>query len=413
MVCYFDYNRNMTELVRSAYLQRLKSYLSAPAVTVVTGLRRVGKSVLLRQLAGLLASESNVVYVDKESLAYDGLRTASDLLVHVEQECGGGSDGAYVIVDEVQEIEGWQPAVADLNAREGVKVVVAGSNASLLAGELATGLAGRYLSLSVFPLSLQEFADLYELTQGAVLARERLLDTYLTLGGLPGVLHTDLSDEVVLQMLRDVFNTIALRDVIARHHIRDAALFEAVTSFAFDTAGSPLSAKRIADVLRSRRRSVTVDTVLNYLRYLTDAFVLHEVPRFDIRGKRRLEVNNKYYVGDIGIRRGLLGRQAEDLSGLLENLVYLELRQRGFDVLVGNLGELEIDFLAMRGPARTYIQVAYVIESSTTLERELRPLLSAPDAYPRVLITMDALEPGRLEGVRWVNLLDFLLGGEL
>ena len=403
----------MIELARRGYLERLKRFLSAPAVTVVTGLRRVGKSVLLRQLATDLESDAKVVYVDKESLAFDGIRTAADLVDHVEQQSSGANEAAYLIVDEVQEIEGWERAVADLNSREGVRVVVAGSNASVLAGELATGIAGRYVSLSVYPLSLREFADLYELIQGATVARDRLLDTYLTFGGLPGVLHTDLSEEVVVQMLRDVFNTIALRDVIARHRVRDAALFEAVTSFAFDNVGSLLSAKRIADFLKSRRRSATVDTVLNYLRYLTDAFVFHEAPRFDIKGKRRLEVNSKYYVGDVGVRRGLVGRQTEDLSGLLENLVYLELRRRGFDVFVGNLGDLEIDFLAMNGAARIYIQVAYVMESSTTLQRELRPLLSVPDAYPRLLLSMDPLEPGRLEGVRWLNLLDFLLGGEL
>ena len=403
----------MHELRRSSYLERLRHYVSAPAVTVLTGLRRVGKSVLLRQFAAELEPQSTVVYVDKESLAFDHIRDAADLLDHVEKNTKGRNEAAYIIIDEVQQIVAWERAVADLNSREGVHVIVAGSNASLLAGELASGIAGRYVTLPVYSLSLGEFADLYELTQGNRVAKDRLLNTYLTFGGLPGVLHTDLSDEVVVQMLRDVFNTIAFRDVLARHQIRDAALFEAVTSFAFDNVGSLLSAKRIADFLKSQRRSATVDTVLNYLGYLKDAFVLHEASRYDIKGKRRLEVNSKYYVGDLGLRRGLVGRRVEDLSGLLENLVFLELRRRGFDVFVGNFGELEIAFVCERAESRTYVQVAYVIESAATLERELRPLLGVPDAYPRVLLSMDPLEPGRLEGVRWLNLVDFLLGTEL
>ena len=366
----------MHNLRRSSYLERLRHYVSAPAVTVLTGLRRVGKSVLLRQFAAELEPQSTVVYVDKESLAFDHIRDAAGLLDHVEKNTEGRNEAAYIIIDEVQQIVAWERAVADLNSREGVHVIVAGSNASLLAGELASGIAGRYVTVPVYSLSLGEFADLYELTQGNRVAKDHLLNTYLTFGGLPGVLHTDLSDEVVVQMLRDVFNTIAFRDVLARHQIRDAALFEAVTSFAFDNVGSLLSAKRIADFLKSQRRSATVDTVLNYLGYLKDAFVL-------------------------------------DLSGLLENLVYLELRRRGFDVFVGNLGDLEIDFVCERAESRTYVQVAYVIESAATLERELRPLLGVPDAYPRVLLSMDPLEPGRLEGVRWLNLVDFLLGAEL
>lgn len=380
---------------------------------MLTGLRRVGKSVLLRQFAAELEPQSTVVYVDKESLAFDHIRDAADLLDHVEKNTEGRNEAAYIIIDEVQQIVAWERAVADLNSRDGVHVVVAGSNASLLAGELASGITGRYVTLPVYSLSLGEFADLYELTQGNRVAKDHLLNTYLTFGGLPGVLHTDLSDEVVVQMLRDVFNTIAFRDVLARHQIRDAALFEAVTSFAFDNVGSLLSAKRIADFLKSQRRSATVDTVLNYLRYLKDAFVLHEASRYDIKGKRRLEVNSKYYVGDLGLRRGLVGRRAEDLSGLLENLVYLELRRRGFDVSVGNFGDLEIDFVCERAESRTYVQVAYVIESAATLERELRPLLGIPDAYPRVLISMDPLEPSGLAGVRRLNLVDFLLGAEL
>ncbi len=402
----------MTEIRRTSYLTTLRRFVGAPAITVVTGLRRVGKSVLLRQLADDLRDSGQVIYVDKESLEFESISSASSLVSYV-RTVAPLSSPRYVIVDEVQQIDGWERAVASLNGEDGVHVVISGSNASLLSGDLATRIAGRYLTLQVFPLTLPEYRELHHARFGSELRDSGLFELYLRTGGLPGVLHTDMSDLVVHQMLRDIFSTIALRDVIARHQIRQVSLFQAVALFGMDNVGSLVSAKRIADYLKSQRRSASVDTVLNYLAHLEEAFLFNRVDRYDIKGKRRFEVNSKYYLGDVGLRNGMLGYRESDVSGVLENLVYLELRRRGFSLSVGIVGNREIDFVAERESLLWYIQVSYRLDSRETIDRELSGFTSINDGYPRVLLTMDALQPRDFNGVHHRSVIDFLLGADL
>ena len=398
-------------LVRTFYLDRLRQFLTAPAIIAVVGLRRVGKSVLLRQFADALRPHQQVVYVDKESLEFDDIHTARSLVDLVDSRTRHDEPRA-VIVDEVQQIDDWERAAAALNSRERTKVIVSGSNASMLAGELATRIAGRYVTLQVFPLTLRELGELHRL-RGDDLDTDALLHRYLRYGGLPGLLHTDLSDMVLTQMLQDIFSTIAVRDIIRRHRIRNVSLFEAVTRFAMDNVGSLVSAKRIADFLKSQRRSTSVDTVLSYLAHLEEAFLLNTAHRFDIKGKKRLAVNQKYYLGDVGLRNGTIGYRDADIGGLLENLVYLELRRRGYAVTVGSAGGREIDFIAQDRRGLVYIQVAYLLESSSTIERELAAFTTLDDAYPRVLLSLDPHQPSDFSGVRHRSLAAFLLGEDL
>ncbi len=400
------------ELLRRHYLDRLRQFLDAPAITAVTGIRRAGKSVLLRQFAASLRDERQVVYVDKESFAFEPVRTARDLIDLVESTTRR-DERRVVIVDEVQQIADWERAVASLNGEQGSEVVISGSNATLLSAELATLIAGRYVTLQVFPLTLAEFGDLYRQRPGAAPGDAELLRLYLRIGGLPGLLHTDLSDAVVDQMLADMVNTIAVRDVIRRHRIRDVALFEAILRFAVDSVGSLVSAKRVADFLKSQRRTTAVDTVLNYLAHLADAFLLTPVSRFDLRGRRLLQVNQKHYLGDVGLRNGIVGYREADIGGVLENLVFLELRRRGYLVTVGVAGSQEIDFVAERRSGRCYVQVAYLLESPATIERELSAFSGVRDAYPRVLLTLDPHQPADFQGVRHQSLSDFLRGAPL
>ena len=400
------------EILRGGYLERLRQFLDAPVITAVTGIRRAGKSVLLRQFAASLRDERQVVYVDKESFAFDELRTARDLVDYVEAH-SRRAEPRVVIVDEVQQIAEWERAVASLNGEEYTQVVISGSNATLLSSELATLIAGRYVTLQVFPLTLREFGELYRQRAGATLSDADLFRLYLRIGGLPGLLHTDLSDRIVHQMLADMVSTIAIRDVIGRHRIRDVALLEAILRFAVDSAGSLVSAKRIADFMKSQRRKVAVDTVLNYLAHLGDAFLLAPVARFDLRGRRLLQVNQKYYLGDIGLRNGITGHRESDIGGVLENLVFLELRRRGYKVTVGVAGEREIDFVAERRSERWYVQVAYLLESPATIARELAAFAAVRDSYPRVLLSLDPHQPSDFEGVRHQSLTEFLRGAPL
>ncbi len=389
-------------------------------ITAVVGLRRVGKSVLLRQFAASLRGERQVVYVDLESLEFDQVRSARDLTDLVE-DATRPDRPRVVIVDEVQQVPGWERAAAALNSQERTQVVISGSNARLLSAELATHIAGRYVTLQVFPLTLAEFEELYRQRPGAGAApvdaaptdEAALLRRYLRLGGLPGLLHTDLSDLVVEQMLTDIVNTIFIRDVIRRHRIRDVALFEAIARFAVDSVGSLVSAKRIADFMKSQRRSAAVDTVLNYLAHLGDAFLLNAVQRQELRGRKLLQVNHKYYLGDVGLRNGIAGYRESDVGGVLENLVYLELKRRGYRVTVGVAGSREVDFVAESGAGRCYVQVAYLLDSRATIERELSAFAAVADAYPRVLLTLDPYQPADFAGVSHRSLADFLRGAPL
>lgn len=406
----------MVFIERSEYLETLLRYTQSPSIVVVTGLRRVGKSVLLRQLVERLGETGTVVYIDKEDLTFDMIRTAGDLTGYVTkrlEHSGTTSRDVWVVVDEVQLIDEWERGVAAIHGRNGVRVVVSGSNATLLAGELASRLAGRYVSLRILPLSFREFGELYAQTQGERLDAAALFQLYRTMGGLPGLLHTDLSEDLVAQMQRDVYNTIALRDIVERHRIRDIAMFEAVTRFAMDNVGNLVSANRISGYMKSSGRHVTVDTVLNYLTFMSEAFILDRVVRFDMRGKRHLEVGFKYYVGDLGLRNGLMGTSRRWIGGDLENLVYHELLRRGYNLSIGTVGEVEIDFVAEKGDERHYIQVAYVMERAETVDREVRSLLAAPGAYPRTIISMDAVPPGGLNGVRHCSAFDFFSGAPL
>ena len=400
------------ELLREHYLDRLRQFLDAPAITAVTGIRRAGKSVLLRQFAASLREERQVVYVDKESFAFESVRTARDLIDLVESTTRR-DEPRVVIVDEAQQIADWERAVASLNGEEHTEVVISGSNATLLSAELATLIAGRYVTLQVFPLTLAEFGDLYRQRPGPAPDDAELFRLYLRIGGLPGLLHTDLSDAVVDQMLADRVSTIAIRDVIRRHRIRDVAQFEAILRFAVDSIGSLVSAKRIADFLKSQRRTAAVDTVLNYLAHLADAFLLTPVSRFDLRGRRLLQVNQKHFLGDVGLRNGIIGYRESDIGGVLENLVFLELRRRGYNVTIGVTGNQEIDFVAERRSGRCYVQVAYLLESPATIERELAAFATLRDAYPRVLLSLDLHQPGDLQGVRHQSLTEFLRGAPL
>jgi predicted AAA+ superfamily ATPase len=402
----------MIEIRRQHYLETLRRFAETPSIVAVVGLRRVGKSVLLRQFADEERSSRQVTYVDKESFDFEELRTAQDIILHVNATSRSGED-RLVVLDEVQQIEQWERAVASLNGEPRTSVIISGSNASLFSGELATRIAGRYLTLQVFPLTFAEFGQLHTMKTGVEISPDELLRLYLRIGGLPGLLHTDLSETVTYQMLGDIYNTIAVRDIISRHNIRDVPLFQDVTRFAMDNIGSPVSAKRIADFLSAQRRSASVDTVLNYLAYLDEAFLLNTVRRYALKGKRHLETNAKYYLGDIGLRNGVLGYREADIAGLLENLVYLELRRRGYRVAVGSADSREIDFVAEDRSGKMYIQVAYLLESRETIGRELKPFSLLDDAYPRYLLTLDPYQPRDLEGVRHRSLQRFLRGDSL
>ena len=394
-----------TIIERPSYMAKLAPFMGKGIIKVVTGMRRVGKSYILKMLS---ATHPGALYYDMESLEHEGLRNYRAFYENVKTRLAGKK--GLVLVDEVQEIQEWERALASLLAEDATDLVISGSNATLLSGEIATLLAGRSASFEVLPLSLSEFDRFYRGKNNSADDRFRL---YLRYGGLPGLHQLDFDDTALMQFLDAIFSAIALKDVIRRKNIRDIDLFERTVRFAFDNIGQLVSCKRIVDYLKSERRGASIETVANHLLALEEAFVLHQVRRWDIKGKRHLQISEKYYAGDVGLRHARIGWKDGDISGLLENLVYLELRRRAYTVSVGQLPDAEIDFIAESRDRAYYIQVSYHLDSPATLERELAPFKSLRDRFPCRLITMDPLQSRNFNGVEHLYLPDFLRGQDL
>jgi len=399
---------------RNKYVEQIGPFLNKPVVKVITGMRRAGKSCLVRLLIDKLVAEGvrrdQVIYVDKESYEFDAIRTYHDLAAHIKAVRPKGKGICHIFIDEIQEIEEWERIVADWSGQRDLDVVITGSNAHLLSGELATLLAGRYVEVQIFPLSFPEFRTFNGLQEADTGESFR---KFLRFGGLPG-LHEfgPLADSTFQPFVSGVYNTIMLKDIVRRHQVRHYALLEQVSRYVFDNIGNLTNASRINAFLKNQKLSVGVDTILNYMKWFADAHLTHRVLLYDIKGRRHLEVNEKHYISDLGLRTALLGYRADDIGGMLENVVCIELLRRGYRVSVGRLGNQEIDFVADRDGIKTYIQVAYLLPSRTTVERETTPLLSVKDNYPKLLLTLDREVGNDFEGVQRLYLPDWLNDGE-
>lgn len=397
---------------RPFYLDRIQTYLDKPIVKVITGMRRVGKSTLLTQVReGLLAKgipESQILSINKDLVAWDGIRDYQDLDRVVQERLAGQPGPRYLMVDEVQEIAGWEKAINSVLAQGLADILITGSNAHLLSAELATFLTGRYVEIPVYPLSFSEFLAFRRATQDPS-DRQACFRQFLRYGGLPGLHVLPMDDDQVFPFLNAILNTILLKDIVKRHAIRDVGHLERILSFAFDNCGSPVSARSIAAFFKNQQTRITADTVLSYLAHLCDAFLLLRTGRFEIKGKKHLEFLDKYYLGDLGLRHALFGYRDTDIGGLLENVVHLELLRRGYQVKVGVLDQAEIDFVAERHGERLYIQVAYLLAGPETIEREFGNLERIPDNYPKLVLSMDELGPNQRNGIRRQHLVDFLL----
>lgn len=400
------------EVAREPILAQLRRYHGKPLIKALTGMRRVGKSVALQHWHQELSRSNpscHILHIDKESPVWDHVREKADLW-RLAHELPSESP-RVLLLDEVQMIEGWEQALAALLA-ERFEIVVTGSNAKLLSSDLATLLAGRHVELPVWPLGFAEFLELRRRNASEPLDRDTEFARFLRYGGLPALHHFQWDLEVVGHYLRTVFDSVLFRDVIQRHNIRNTALLERVARFAFDSVGSPLTTKSIADFMKSQGIRSGQSTIEEYLGCLASAYGIWPVRRLDIQGKRLLEFNAKYYAGDTGLRNAMGGFREADISKTLENLVFLELKRRGCQVHIGRIGDYEIDFVAERDGVRTYVQVAWKLESLETLERELRPLRMIRDKHPCMVVSMDPHFNGTPDGIRHVRAEDFLMGAE-
>lgn len=403
----------MTPLIpRQIYLERMSQFLGSQVVKVVTGMRRCGKSSFLRLFMDSLAEGPNrtrdeIVFVDMEAFENADVKTAADLVARVKSLKRHPRKRTLLFLDEVQYVENWERAVASFagDARN-YEVFLSGSNAKLFSGELATRLTGRFVEFPVLPLSFGEFMRF-----SGIARTEDAFPVYLRYGSLPGIHEfRSLSDETVFPYLRSVYDTILVKDILERHNIRNVRLAQDVIRYIFDNIGNLTSANRLADYLKSQRREASVTTLLGYLGFIADASLAVRLPHWDVRGKRHLEVAEKYYATDIGLRHALLGYRPADIGGLLENLVCLHLLRGGWRVSVGRMPDgREIDFIAESERGRLYVQVAATALDPKTLARELSPLRDTGDDFPKFLLTLDTVQPDDFDGIRHLRIPDFLL----
>jgi predicted AAA+ superfamily ATPase len=403
-----------SELVkRKRYLKALNTYLGKPFIKVLVGMRRTGKSSIIKLLIAELLEkgvpERNILYINKESLEFEEIQTYKDLYSYVIKNFKSATGQKYIFIDEVQEIKEWERAIVSFLAEGMGDIVISGSNSRLLSGELATLLSGRYVEIPVYPLTFNEFLEFRKKFSGKKeLNTEECFKEFLKYGGLPGIHYLPFDDELVFQYLNSVLNTILYKDILTRFKIRDTALFDKIVKYLFDNIGNITTAKKIADYFKSQRIGVAVDTVLNYIRCIEIALLIKRVYKYDIKGKRHLEFYEKVYLTDIGLRNGLIGYRERDINGILENIVYNELVARGYKVYVGKLNGLEIDFVAEKHGEIKYIQVCYLLSEESTVRREFGNLQKIKDNYEKVVISLDKFFVKEIEGIKHRYLIDFL-----
>jgi len=389
---------------RKQYMEKLIKMKDKKIIKVVSGIRRCGKSTLLLMFRNYLlrsgATESQIIAVNFEDLANESLLDYRKLHEYVTERLIPGKM-TYVFLDEIQNVPEFQKAVDSLFIRENVDVYITGSNAQMLSGELATLLSGRYIEISMLPLS---FAEYFEMVGGD---KREAWNRYFVNGGFPYIATIE-DEDIRKDYLQGIYNTVLLKDVVARKRISDIPLLESVIKFLFDNIGSIVSSKKIADSLTSYGRKTTSVTVDNYIDALTGAFVLYKAGRYDVKGKMHLKSLEKYYLVDVGLRRLLLGDKNADIGHILENIVYLELLRRGYSVDIGKVDDKEIDFVATIGGDRIYYQVSASVLDPSTFEREIAPMRKLSDHYPKFIISMDEL-PMSEDGIKQVNIVDFLL----
>jgi predicted AAA+ superfamily ATPase len=400
-------------LNRKDYTERIWPFVDKPLVKVVMGVRRCGKSTLLKLIAEELRTKGvpaeNILSVNTELMEFDFIKDYKTLYNHVKKSFDAKANTKrYLFLDEPQEVESWEKAVNSLLTEGFADIYITGSNSRMLSSELATLLAGRYVQTSMLPLGFREFLEFRATRRTEDLDYE--FELFLKYGGLPGIHSLPLEEEVVFQFLNAIYNTVLVKDVTTRHQIRDVAQFEKITRYLFDKCGNVTTAKRITDFFRSQAQRVSVDTVQSYMGFLQDAHLIYKCSRYDIKGKRHLELYEKYYACDLGIRHSVLGYRKNDIAGVLENIVFLELLRRGYRVSTGKVGDLEVDFIAEKDGQKKYFQVCYLLASAETEEREFTSLEKIDDNYPKVVLSMDKHWGSNRNGIARQHVYDFLLG---
>ncbi len=399
---------------REKYLKNIRPFYKKPVIKVITGIRRCGKSVLLQQVRDeLLASgirSERMIAIDKELHEFDGIVNYRDLHDYVAVRSKNNSPtGYFVFIDEVQEIEHWEKTINSLLAEQKYDIYITGSNARLLSSELATLLAGRYVEFQIHTLSFSEFLMLRETTSAKKGNEGELFEEYLKYGGFPALHNFSWEEIASRQYLQSIYDSVILKDIIMRNQVRDVAMLHRILHFLADNTGNITTAKNISDYVKSLHYRIAPETVQNYIQYAVDSYILNQAKRYDVKGKRLLELHEKYYLADPGLLFALTGYDPAAISQRLENVVMNEMLTRGFSVTVGKTGTYEIDFICEKGNEKLYLQVCKSLYEGNASTREYRAFEGIDDHFPKYVLSMDNGFDTNRNGVKWMNIKDFLL----
>ena len=400
-------------LKRDEYIKQIVPFIDKDVIKVLTGIRRSGKSVMLKLLMEELKNrginENQFIYINFENLKYRNLKNYERLYDFILNKVDDKYKSYYIFLDEIQEVEEWEKCVNSLRVDEDFNfdIYITGSNAKLLSGELSTYLAGRYIEFVVYPFSFKEFFEIMKEKNKEIDLKEAFQD-YVKFGGMPFLHNLDYNYEASMQYLQDLYASIILKDITQRNNIRDTDLLERIINYVVMNIGNTFSATSISKFFKSENRKVAIETILNYIKACEEAFLIYRVARNDLLGKKILNVNEKYYIADHGIREAIMENNQKNINQILENIVYFEMLRRGYNVKIGKVDNLEVDFVCKKNDETIYIQVSYLLASEDTKEREFSVLENIKDNYPKYVLSMDEFDMSR-NGIKHINLIEFLV----
>lgn len=400
-------------LKRDEYIKQIVPFIDKDVIKVLTGIRRSGKSVMLKLLMEELKNrginENQFIYINFENLKYRNLKNYERLYDFILNKVDDKYKSYYIFLDEIQEVEEWERCVNSLRVDEEFRfdIYITGSNAKLLSGELSTYLAGRYIEFIVYPFSFKEFFEIIQEKNQEIKVKEAF-QKYVKFGGMPFLHNLDYNFEASMQYLQDLYASIILKDITQRNNIRDTDLLERIINYVIMNIGNTFSATSISKFFKSENRKVAIETILNYIKACEEAFLVYRVARNDLLGKKILNVNEKYYIADHGIREAIMENNQKNINQVLENIVYFEMLRRGYNIKIGKVDNLEVDFVCKKNDETIYIQVSYLLASEDTKEREFSVLENIKDNYPKYVLSMDEFDMSR-NGIKHVNLIEFLV----
>ena len=400
-------------IFRPMYVERIMKYVDAPFVKILTGVRRCGKSTILKMIIKELKKrgipEERILSYRFDSMEYEDM-TAKEMFAEIKGKLSP-EEKTYVFLDEVQEIEHWEKTVNSLASDYNIDIYVTGSNSRMMSSEIATYLTGRYIAFRIYTLSFSEYID-FKKEFSTVTDTKSEFAEYIRLGGFPATHLQEYTEDEVYTIVKDIYNSTIFSDIVKRNQVRKVDQLERIVRFAFDNVGKTFSAKSVSDYLKSEHRSIDNETVYSYLEKLESAYILHRCSRYDIQGKALLKTQEKFYLADTALRYSVLGYKSTSVAAMLENVVYLELCRRGYSVNIGKTANGEVDFIAEKQGDKIYVQVTKEIKTEETEKREYDRLLEIRDNYPKYLLTTYSFSGGNYEGIKTLHIADFLLSDE-